>query len=80
MSRKRQIFVMTFLQNRVKAGQKCYYVIEFICFLFVNTLSNICKCVVDHLMERLPAVPWCITGRLLGSPFSNKQSNSGGSI
>jgi hypothetical protein len=70
---------MTFLQNRVKTGQKCHVVVvEFTCFLFVNTLSNICKHVIDHLMERLPAVPWCM--RMLGSPFSNKQSNSGGSI
>jgi hypothetical protein len=63
MNRKRQ--------KPGQGGQKYYFIIEFTCFLFVNMLLNICKHVIDHLIERL---------RLLGSPFSNKQSNSGGSV
>jgi hypothetical protein len=58
-------------QKPGQGGQKCYFIIEFIHFLFVNTLLNICKQIIDHLIERL---------RLLGCPFSNKKSNSGGSI
>jgi hypothetical protein len=55
MNRKRQIFVITFLQNRPsilsllgrKAVPKCYFIVQFtMCFLFVNMSSIICKCVI----------------------------------
>jgi hypothetical protein len=57
-------------QKPGQGGRKCHFVVEFTCFLFANMSLNVCKHIIDHLIERL---------RLLGSSFSNKQSNSGGS-